>query len=160
MKKLLGTVFLLAAFALPGLAQWRLSPDDQRRFDSYYSRWQDYQQKNNASEMQSMQKRMLDIYSHYGIPPQTPYWRVASNGGRGGDRDRDRDRWRGRLNQNDQSRFDSYYSRWQQYRQTNNRDQIASMEKRMQDVYAHYGIPSNTPYGSVASNGGDDRFRR
>jgi hypothetical protein len=142
MKKLLGTLFLLLAFALPTLAQQRLSPDDQRRFDSYYSRWQDYQQRSNVSEMQSMQKRMLDIYGHYGIPPQTPFWRVASNA-RG-----EHDRWRGRLNPNDQSR-------WQQYRQTNDRGQIDSMEKRMRDIYAQYRIPPNTPYWWVASNAGD-----
>jgi hypothetical protein len=148
MKKLFGTLFLLLAFVLPALAQWRLSPDDQRRFDSYYSRWQDYQQRSNISEMQSMQKRMLDIYAHYGIPPQTPFWRVASNA-RG-----EHDRWRGHLNPNDQSRFDSYFSRWQQYRQTANRDEVASMEKRMQDIYAQYRIPPNTPYWWVASNAG------
>jgi len=149
MKKLFGTLFLLFAFALPTLAQPRLSPDDQRRFDSYYSRWQDYQQRNNVSEMQSMQKRMLDVYAHYGIPPQTPFWRVASSA-RG-----EHDRWQRRLNPNDQARFDSYFSRWQQYRRTNNREQIASMEKRMQDVYAQYRIPANTPYWFVASNAGD-----
>jgi hypothetical protein len=59
------------------------------------------------------------------------------------------------LNPNDQSRFDSYYSRWQQYRQTNNRGEIASMEKRMQDIYAQYRIPANTPYWWVASNPGN-----
>ena|SRR6266567_9250057 len=51
------------------------------------------------------------------------------------------------LSPEDQRRFDSYYSRWQEYRHTNNREQIASMEKRMQDVYAHYGIPAGRPTG-------------
>src|SRR5437773_11707573 len=55
------------------------------------------------------------------------------------------------LSADDQRRFDSYYSRWQEYRHTNNREQIASMEKRMQDVYEHYGIPGEKPYGEVAS---------
>jgi hypothetical protein len=27
------------------------------------------------------------------------------------------------------------------------------MEKRMQDVYQHNNIPSNTPYDAVATNG-------
>jgi len=58
-----------------------------------------------------------------------------------------------RLSTSDQSRFDSYYSRWQSYRQTNNQSQVRSMEGRMQDVYRHYGIPASTPYGRVASSG-------
>src|SRR5213080_2936233 len=58
-----------------------------------------------------------------------------------------------RLSTSDQGRFDSYYSRWQSYRQTNNQSQVRSMEGRMQDVYRHYGIPAGTPYGRVASSG-------
>ena len=34
------------------------------------------------------------------------------------------------------------------------RQMVRSMEGRMQDVYRHYGIPANTPYGNVASGGG------
>lgn len=140
---------VLCALSLPLLAQRRLSPPDQQRFDSYYSRWQDYQQRGDRDETVSMQRRMLDIYAHYGIPPQTPFWRVASNMAP------QRQRWHRRLNPNDQSRFDSYFARWRQYRVTNNRSEVASMEQRMQDVYAQYHIPSNTPYWWVASNAGD-----
>jgi hypothetical protein len=59
-----------------------------------------------------------------------------------------------RLSLSDQQRFDSYYSRWQSYKATNNQSEVRSMEGRMQDVYRHYGIPANTPYGNVASGGG------
>jgi hypothetical protein len=59
-----------------------------------------------------------------------------------------------RLSISDQQRFDSYYSRWQSYKATNNQGEVRSMEGRMQDVYRHYGIPAGTPYGRVASNGG------
>jgi hypothetical protein len=177
MKKLLGMMALLLAIALPVFAQGRrLSSDDQGRFDSYYSRWQDYRRTNNRDEIVSMEKRMQDVYQHYGIPSNTPYARIASGGqsnyrwdrdndrdwdrNHGGDnwhRDHDRDNdnnYRGnRLPSDDQRRFDSYYSRWQEYRRTNNRDEIVSMEKRMQDVYQHNGIPSNTPYDAVATGG-------
>lgn len=79
-------VFLLmfAALALPHLAhaqQVRLSISDQRRFDSYYSRWQSYKATNNQGEVRSMEGRMQDVYQHYGIPANTPYSRVASGGG-------------------------------------------------------------------------------
>jgi hypothetical protein len=67
------------------------------------------------------------------------------------DRYRNNNGWRGRLSSDDQSRFDSYYSRWLEYRRTNNRDEIVSMEKRMQDVMMHYNIPPNTPFDQIAS---------
>ena len=58
-----------------------------------------------------------------------------------------------------QSKFDSYYQRWLNYRATNNRDETASMEKRMQDIMKNYNIPSNVPYGQVASAGvGANRY--
>src|SRR6266550_4106447 len=123
MKKLFAVSALLFALFVPVLAQAQrqLSADDQRRFDSYYSRWQEYRHTNNREQIASMEKRR-----------------------------------QGRLSADDQSRFDSYYSRWQEYRRTNNRDEAASMEKRMGDVYAHYAIPSDTPYWQVASNGHSD----
>ena len=157
MKKLLGISLLVIAIALPALGQWqgwRLSSDDQQRFDSYYSRWQDYRQRNDRDQMMSMEKRMYAVYAHYNVPMQTPFWRVASNARSGGNR------WHGRLSGDDQRRFDSYFSRWQEYRQRNDRDEIRSMEKRMQDVYAHYQIPPNTPYFWVASNSGDNDWDR
>ena len=163
MKKLFAVSALLFALFVPVLAQAQrqLSADDQRRFDSYYSRWQEYRHTNNREQIASMEKRMQDVYAHYGIPAGTPYWRVASNARGEWDRDNNewwrwRNRWQGRLSVDDQSRFDSYYSRWQEYRRTNNRDEAASMEKRMGDVYAHYAIPSDTPYWQVASNGHSD----
>src|SRR5213594_3483546 len=61
--------------------------------------------------------------------------------------------WRGRLSAQDQSRFDSYYSRWLGYRRSNNQSEAESMDRRMRDVYAHYGIPNNVPYNQVASSG-------
>lgn len=59
--------------------------------------------------------------------------------------------WQGRLNDDDQQRFDSYYTRWASYRQDNNRGEQASMERRMHDVYGRYGIPNNVPFEQVAS---------
>jgi type II secretory pathway pseudopilin PulG len=149
MKTLLAIASILAALATPTLAdsrQWALSSEDQSRFDSYYSRWQEYRQTNDREQVLSMEKRMQDVYAHYSIPADTPYWRVASNPREA------RGPYQGKLSARDQARFDSYFSRWQEYRRENNREQIVSMEKRMQDVYAHYGIPAGTPYFQVASH--------
>src|SRR6478736_2736374 len=58
-----------------------------------------------------------------------------------------------RLSNDDQSRFDSYYSRWLSYKRTNNRSEVRSMEKRMYDIYSRYRIPNNVPFERVATNG-------
>lgn len=62
------------------------------------------------------------------------------------------DRWQGRLSAEDQARFDSYYSRWLDYVQTNDRDNRNSVEDRMRDVMSHYNIPSDVPFDQIASN--------
>jgi len=58
--------------------------------------------------------------------------------------------WRA-LSSEDQQRFDSYYTRWQGYRRTNNRNEIESMENRMRDVMSHNNIPSDVPFDEIAS---------
>jgi len=82
MKQLFAFFITLITISLPALGQWQqhpqLSPDDQRRFDSYFSRWQEYRRTNNRSEVLSMEKRMQDIYAHSRISADTPYWRAAT----------------------------------------------------------------------------------
>ena len=179
MRKFLGVAALLLAFAMPGFAQGhRLSPEDQSKFDSYYSRWIQYKQTNNRDQERSMEERMRDVMARNGIPGDVPFDRVASNGGYGdrdrardsdndrdrdhdrdGDHDRDRggdrggDRWQGRLSPEAQRDFNSYYSRWQEYRESNNREQMHSMEERMEDLKARNNIPQNVPNDVIASGG-------
>jgi hypothetical protein len=131
--------------------QWRgrLSSEDQHRFDSYYSRWREYRRGNNRDEVASMEKRMRDVMSHNNIPSDVSFDQIASNGDRG-DRGHSRQR-QARLSSEDQQRFDSYYSRWLEYRRTNNRDEIESMEKRMRDVMSRNNIPSDMPFDEIAS---------
>lgn len=59
-----------------------------------------------------------------------------------------------RMSNDDQGRFNSFYSRWLQDKQTNDRDDMLSMERGMQDLMAKYQVPSNTPYEVVASQTG------
>ena len=105
--------------------QGRLSTEDQGRFDSYYSRWLNYRQTNDAANRNAMEERMRDVMSHYDIPSDVSFDQIASNtngNGRYGIRDDGDEHWRmegdrGRQRQNrltveDQQRFDSYYSRW------------------------------------------------
>jgi len=150
MKKLF-IVLLLIFLAIPALAQnrGRLSSDDQRRFDSYYQRWLDYKRTNNRDEIISMEKRMQDVMEHNNIPASTPYAAIASNGYKD-----NYGRYRGKMSQDDQRRFDSYYSRWQDYKRTSNWDEVRSMEGRMREVMQQYDIPSDVPFEQVVSSGG------
>lgn len=86
----------------------------------------------------------------------------------GNDRDRDSGRqgrpgygqYYGVLAPEWQQKFDSYYSRWQQYRVTNNQGEMRSMEQRMQKIMVNYRIPANVPFDQVASqarNSNSDR---
>jgi hypothetical protein len=181
----IGIVAVWLLIPLLSVAQsYRLSPDDQRRFDSYYSRWLEYKRTNNAGEIASMEKRMRNVMSQYGIPLNTPFHRIVSGGDsryggyrddhrrRGRDEDRhwgrDDDRHWGRqrhqiprFSADDERRFRSYYSRWQEYKRTNNRGEIISMEKRMQNVMAQYNIPATVSYHEVMDslNGRHSRWR-
>jgi hypothetical protein len=146
-----------------------LAPQWQQKFDSYYQRWLQYRATNNQSEAASMEKRMRDIMVNYRIPGNVPFDRVASpgiggNAGYNGRGEGNPDgygqgnygqggyaEWRGRLSADDQSRFDSYYSRWQEYRRTNNQGEVASMENRMRDVMSHNNIPPDVPFDQIAS---------
>jgi hypothetical protein len=60
--------------------------------------------------------------------------------------------WQGRLRGEDQQRFDDYYRKWLSNRERKDKGEIASMEVRMLDVYAHNNISSEVPYGFVASS--------
>jgi ubiquitin-protein ligase len=69
-----------------------------------------------------------------------------------------------RMTPEDEDQFNNYYSRWQQDRQTDHRDDMVSMEHHMQDLMNKYAIPSDTPYDQVAAQNGpgpryDDRDR-
>jgi hypothetical protein len=163
MKKLLGISALLVAIALPAFVQGqqaRMSPDDQRKFDNYYSHWIDARQKNDRDEIISQEKRMQSLMARYGIPQDVPYDRIAS-GGTGYDADRYGNgrhyQGRSRLSPDDQRKFDNYYFHWIDARRKNDRDEIISQEKRMQDLMARYGIPQDVPYDRIASQGGGYR---
>src|SRR3984893_8758729 len=169
MKKILGIFVMVVVFLLPlvSIAQderrdegehhdrdrdyghhdrWegRLSAEDQSRFDSYYSRWIDYRRTNNREQMVSMENRMRDVMARNSIPPNTEFSEIASRSQRGNSR-----RNIPTFSGDDARRFRSYYSRWQEYRRTNNRDQVSSMEGRMRDVMSRYNIPGDVSYDEV-----------
>jgi len=145
--------------------QGRLSTEDQGRFDSYYSRWLNYTQANDAANRNAMEERMRDVMSHYNIPSDVSFDQIASNrnaNSRYGVRDDgdDHGRMRGdraRQGQNqltveDQQRFDSYYSRWLTARRTCNRSETGSMEERMRDLMGRNSIPLTVQFSQISSD--------
>jgi hypothetical protein len=82
--------------------------------------------------------------AHNSIPSNTEFAQIVSPSA-GGYRRPNIPRFSG----DDARRFRSYYLRWQEYRRTNNRDEIASMEGRMRDVMNHHNIPNDVSYDEV-----------
>ena len=147
--------------------QGRLSADDQGRFDSYFSRWLEYQQSNDRGNQNSMEDRMRDVMSRNNIPPDVSFEQIASNGNpgyrvdarQGGNRDDrgawrhdHRGQWQNRLSAKDQRRFDSYYTRWLDAGRNRDRRQGVNMERRMRDLMSRYSIPPEMRFSEIASH--------
>jgi hypothetical protein len=60
--------------------QPRLSPDDQREFDKYYSKWIDDTRKGDRDDLDKDVRHMQDIMARYNIPSNIPYDQIASPG--------------------------------------------------------------------------------
>ena len=124
--------------------QGRLSTEDQGRFDSYYSRWLTSRQAGDRSETASTERRMRDLMGHYSIPPNVQFSEIASDSVA---------RYRGpsiqRFSGTDANDFRSYYSRWENYKRSNNRQQAASMEERMRKIMSAQNVPDNASFADV-----------
>ena len=162
MNRLLGICALVLLFGLPVFAQApRMSPDDQDRFNSYYSRWTQDRQSNDRSDMLSMEQRMQEIMNRYAIPPDTPYSEVAAQiSAPRYDRD-DRDNGytrsgygQAQLSPDDQRKFSEEYSKWQESTAKKDRDDIDKHARKMEEIMARYNIPPNTPFEEIANANG------
>jgi hypothetical protein len=58
--------------------QSRLSADDQREFDRYYSKWLEDMRKNDRDDIDKDVRHMQDIMARYNIPPSIPFDQIAS----------------------------------------------------------------------------------
>ena len=56
----------------------RLSPEDQRDFDKYYSRWIEDTRKGDRDDIQSDVSHMQEIMARYSIPTDVPFDRIAT----------------------------------------------------------------------------------
>jgi hypothetical protein len=157
MKKLFGIFVLLAAFAVPSLAQWqgRLSPDDQREFDKAYAKWVNDSRKNDRDDLDKDVRRMQEIMARYNIPPEVPFDRIASsaypNSYGTSYPSAGYQSYAGRLSPEDQRDFDQYYSRWIEDTRKGDRDDIQSDVSHMQEIMARYSIPTDVSFDQIAT---------
>jgi len=162
MNRLLGIFALVLLFGLPAFSQaQRMAPDDQGRFNDYYSRWMQDRQSNDRDDMISMEHHMQDLMNKYAIPPATPYGEVAAqNAGPGyNDRDdRDRNyagsRYGQAMSPDDQRKFNEEYRKWQESSAKHDRDDIDKHARKLEEIMARYNIPPNTSFDEIASTNG------
>jgi hypothetical protein len=155
MKKLLGALALLVVLALPTVAQpGRLSPDDQREFDKYYTKWVNDTRKNDQDDIQRDVQRMQDIMARNSIPLNVPFDQIASSGQSPNSAYpayRANNQWQGRLSPDDQREFDKYYQKWISDMRRNDRDDIGQDEGHMQEIMSRNNIPESVPFAQIAS---------
>jgi hypothetical protein len=140
----------------------QLPPDDQKEFDKYYTKWVNDTRKNERDDISRDVRKMQDIMARNNIPVDVPFDQVASTGyvGTGGYEER---RYapsgaNGRLSPEDQRDFDRFYAQWVDDNRRNDRPDAARDADHMQDIMAHYNIPSNVPYDQIASPNAGPRY--
>ena len=145
-----------AASAYPSNGSWqgRLTPEDQREFDRYYSRWVDDTRRNNRDDVAADAGRLQEIMARNNIPSNVPFDQVASGAAYSGTSYAERGDSgysQSRLSPDDQREFDKNYSKWIGDTRKGDRDDIDRDTRRMQDIMARYNIPANVPYDQIAS---------
>lgn len=171
MKKLLGSLIVLAAMALPALAQaqQQMSPDDQQKFDNYYSRWSQDRQSGDRDDMVSSEHHMQDLMNKYSIPADTPYDQIASQNnmapppppapgydyrGYNNNPAYNNQGYNNQMSPDDQNKFNKEYSKWQQANAKNDRDDIDKHARNMEELMQRNNIPQNTPFNAIATTTG------
>lgn len=151
MKNLLWAFGILtAALTLSALAQGqgRLSSDDQREFDKYYTKWVNDTRKNDRDDIAKDVGHMQEIMNRNHIPAEESFDRIASPGSAYAVED-----YRGRLSSDEQREFDKYYTKWVNDTRKNDRDDISKDVRHMQEIMARQNIPANVPFDLIASTG-------
>jgi thiaminase len=145
----------------PAYGSWagRLSSDDQKNFDKYYSKWVDARRKNDQDDISNNARKMQEIMARYNIPANIPFDQIATNGNAGAYPPSAYPAGQPyavsgpRLSTEDQKQFDKAYQKWIDATRKNDRDDIDENAKKMQVIMGRYNIPSNVPFAQVASGG-------
>jgi hypothetical protein len=143
----------------PNAVYGRLSPDDQRDFDRYYSQWVDDSRRNDRDDSARDMEHMQDIMARNNIPSNVPYDQLATRVGPGYAQPTYGQTVAGptayaqtRLSADDQRDFDKAYGKWVNDSRKGDRDDLEKDTRKMQDIMARYNIPSNVPYDQIASH--------
>lgn len=159
---------------------WRgtLSPDDQKDFDKYYSKWVDASRKGDRDDIANNARHMQDIMVRNRIPVGVSFDQVATNpepgynGGypnsaypngtysNGGYANNGYPNGaytypagQARLSPDDQRKFDKDYQQWMDAQRKNDRDDVDKHARDMEGMMSRYNIPANVPFASIATNG-------
>jgi hypothetical protein len=62
--------------------QGRFSPDDQKKFDKAYEKWQKDRAKNDRDDLSKDEGKMQEVMAKYSVPRDVPY-DVLVSGNRG-----------------------------------------------------------------------------
>ncbi|HEX3322813.1 MAG TPA: hypothetical protein VHR84_19050 [Terriglobales bacterium] len=127
----------------------RLSAEDQKEFDEHYGKWQKANAKNDRDEVDKQARKMEEIMGRYQIPVDTPFDAIVSSGF--GAHQVDVRQYQGRLNHDDQKKFDKAYEDWVEHRRKNDHDDVAKDEGKMLEIMSRYNIPRDVPYEALAS---------
>jgi len=130
----------------------RLSADDQRDFDRYYSRWVDDGRANEQADLQRDAGYLQAIMARNNIPANVPFDQIASAADYPSDSYPRDQVWQGRLSPEDQREFDKYYADWLEDTRKNDRDDIDKDVSRMQEIMARNNIAANVPFDRIASS--------
>jgi hypothetical protein len=157
MKTFLGTITLLLALALPGLGQGqvRLSAEDQKEFDKYYTKWVNDTRKNDRDDIAKDVGRMQEIMARNNIPANVSFDQIASTGygsGYAASASPVNSQWQGRLSPDEQRDFDRYYANWVDDMRKNDRDAVSKDAGHMQEIMARNNIPASVPFDQIASS--------
>jgi len=128
--------------------QSRLSADDQREFDKYYTKWVNDTRKNDRDDVAKDVGRMQEIMARNNIPASVPFDQIASSAGYSSGSS---PAYVQRLSVNDQREFDHYYAEWLEHTRKNDQDDVAKDVARMQEIMARNNIPWNVPFDRIAS---------
>jgi hypothetical protein len=115
----------------------RLSPEDQRDFDRYYSQWVDDSRRNDRDDAARDMQHMRDIMARNNIPPNIPFEQIATANGYPNNTYNNNTYSRGaysgynqtRMSPDDQKDFDKAYAKWVKDSAKNDRDDIENGEE-------------------------------
>jgi hypothetical protein len=153
-----------AAYPQNTPSQIRLSAEDQRDFDRYYSQWIDDTRHMDRDNADRDVRHMQDIMARNNIPPDVAYNQVATPGGYQNNNGSQNNSYndnsyagggtaygQSRLSPEDQREFDKVYAKFVNDSRKKDDDDLQKDARKLQDIMVRNNIPSNIPYDQIAS---------